>query len=230
MRRVATKSAWLVVTTAVVASVASAVPARADQGDTAKGGCYLLTAEQLAATNGQNEGNFVGMAAMQHADGTPSSGTVTCWIDINGAEVRSSEMTFRNPPGFASKQVNFSAGPGDTVAVCEQVTFDDGSGWVGPDGSNPDCPAATGAAIPPQVVVDILTSADQTLVDPVGCPVLQRLAGDYGPLTIDPDGDVYIADPLGLGVNPIHDCPPFGPGDDFDAVVVDTYTSLPRLL
>jgi hypothetical protein len=43
------------------------------------------------------------------------------------------------------------------------------------------------------------------------CPVLSHLAGNYpGGLSIHPDGDVYVPDPLGLGLNPVYDCPPVG--------------------
>jgi hypothetical protein len=125
-----------------------------------------------------------------------------------------------------SAQISFAAGDTDAVALCQQVTFDDGSTWVGPDGTNPDCPAATVAGPPiiDQVValVEAILNAVQAIadrfaqqfVDPVVCPIFIALGtiaggGILGVLRINADGDVYVANVTGIGYTREYDCPPY---------------------
>jgi hypothetical protein len=54
------------------------------------------------------------------------------------------------------------------------------------------------------------------IIDPTVCPQLQQIGsvtggGFAGVLWIASDGDVYVANPLGIGgLNPVYDCPPYG--------------------
>jgi len=57
---------------------------------------------------------------------------------------------------------------------------------------------------------DIWTDCLFEYGDTFVCPELVAQAGDYGPVVVKPDGDVYVADPLVTGLNPLYDCPPYG--------------------
>jgi hypothetical protein len=70
--------------------------------------------------------------------------------------------------------------------------------------------------MPPRIVTDILDIVDGdiyhayvSVIDPLVCPKLVGLAGTYGPVTIAPDGDVDVPDPLDLWDGPMYDCPPY---------------------
>jgi len=188
--------------------------AHADQGDTLKGGCHFSTNQQQTVTNGQNQGVIADLSASQEATGAPSGATVKCWINVNGAKAPGTEI---DASGLGVQQneaqITFAAGDTDAVALCQQVIFDDGSSWVGADGTNPDCPAAMSTQIPPQVVIDAINNLFVTVIDPTICPVLIQLGqltggGVPGVLTIGPDGDVNVIDPLGI-LDPVEDCPPY---------------------
>jgi hypothetical protein len=213
--KTAQKVALTALAGSVMALVAPMTVANADQGDTLKGGCHFSTNQQQTATNGQNEGAIADLSVSQEASGGPSGATVKCWIDVNGVEAPGTEISASgNGVQQASAQISFAAGDTDAVALCQQVSFDDGSTWVGPDGTNPDCPAAIETQIPPQVVIDAINNLFVTVIDPAICPELITLGqltggGVAGVVTIGPDGDVNVADPLALGLNPVEDCPPY---------------------
>ncbi|MDQ1537623.1 MAG: hypothetical protein QOE58_2016, partial [Actinomycetota bacterium] len=71
------------------------------------------------------------------------------------------------------------------------------------------CTPATALQVPPQVVYDTLNGVFINTIDPTLCPILKAHAGNYGPFTIESDGDVTGPDPLNLGLNPYDDCPPY---------------------
>jgi len=52
----------------------------------------------------------------------------------------------------------------------------------------------------------------QNVIDPTVCPVFTEYDGSYaGVVTVGPNGDIYVIDPLDLnGGAPIYDCPPYG--------------------
>jgi len=135
---------------AITALVGPAIAASADQGDTVKGGCGFNATQNAILTNGQNEGLIYDASETQEATGTPSGATVQCWIDVNGIEGPATRIS---ASGFAtqssSKQISYYAGTTDTVTLCQQVTFDDGATWLGPDGTNPDCRVVIGPPQPP---------------------------------------------------------------------------------
>jgi hypothetical protein len=218
--RTAKKAALGALAATVMAMVTPMTAASADQGDTLKGGCSFSTNRQAQVTNGQNQGVISDLSLSQEASGGPSGATVQCWIDVNGVEAPGSRISASgNGVQANSAQITFAAGDTDAISECEQVTFDDGSTWVGADGTNPDCPAATTTQIPPQVVIDtlntVIDAANAVLiadVDPVICPILKNNLGGQtvGPLEINADGDVIVNDPVGL-VGKVYDCPPYDP-------------------
>jgi hypothetical protein len=203
--RTAKKAALGALAATVMAMVTPMTAASADQGDTLKGGCSFDTNEQAQVTNGQNQGVIADLSVSQEASGGPSGATVQCWIDVNGVEAPGTRISASgNGVQANSAQITFAASETDAVSECEQVTFDDGSTWVGADGTNPDCPAATQTQIPPQVVIDTINSvlALTDALNPILCPIFASLGPQDigGVITISSDGSLVIADPVGLVV------------------------------
>jgi len=224
--KTAKKAALGALAATVMAMVTPMTSASADQGDTLKGGCGFNTDENAVATNGQNQGVIYVVALSQEASGTPSTATVDCWIDVNGVEQPGTRITATGNGVIANQgQITFSAVDGDTINECQKVVFADGSTWTAKDGNvGTDCPAATSIDIPPPVVFDTLDTVFEALqgvldavngvlistVDPVVCPVLKSLAGNYGPVEINSEGDVIVNDGLDL-IGKVYDCPPYDP-------------------
>jgi hypothetical protein len=214
---------------ALLGSVAAAVlvmglpmtSASADAGDAISGGCSFNTDANQTATQGQNNGAIEVTAFMQTSAKTPDAGaSVDCKIQVNGVDAPGTEIDVAaNAVGLVQGQAQISFDDqGGTLpsALCEKDNWGDGdtSGWV--------CQGSTEIQIPPQQVIDALDGLFATLdqleidnVDPVVCPVLKTIGaaiggGVPGVLEIRADGDVYVADPLALGLNPVWDCPPYG--------------------
>jgi len=179
------------------------VAAHAAAHDLILGGCGW---EFEPSTSGATtwEGVIHDASATTDATGLPTAATVTCWAIVNGTEAPGTRFSYS---GFGVQsgvdRVSFTAAEGDWVDLCEQVTFADGTTQLHGGCGDPNF------YLPPQAVIDVLDIVFNDL-DPLDCPALARLAGTYGPVTIAPDGDVYVADPLDLGLNPIYDCPPYG--------------------
>jgi hypothetical protein len=202
---------------ATVISLVAPLTASADQGDTLHGGCFLLTAEQQALTNGATEGNFSGLAIAQHADATPAGASVSCWIDVNGAEAYGTRLDFRAGGASANRHVSFNANPSDTVSVCMQVWFDDGSAWTGADGTNPDCAndsdasaagaeVGTGAANSSSGVIWTGVDVNRTV-----CPLLVTArqvtgGGVGGVLVIGPGGSIFLNNPISRTSTIVYTC------------------------
>jgi hypothetical protein len=177
-----------------VALLTPMTSASADQGDTLKGGCGV-------------NANVIYVAAFsQEASGTPSTATVSCWIDVDGVEQPDTRLTSTaNGLVAGERQIVYTAAESGVARVCQQVTFADGSTWTARDGNvGTDCqPAATVA----------VTSPDS--FDSVLCPLFIALyaetdGGILGVLRIHSDGDLYVAQPLGVGYIRVYDCPPHG--------------------
>jgi hypothetical protein len=195
-------------TLAILGAVSPAASANA-AGDTTHGGCFFNTDENALATNGQNQGVIGDLSATTDPSGAPTGATVTCWIEVNGVEAPLTRHSYSGTGVQAgTDQITFTASDTDTVTECMTVTYADGT--TEPE----DCPGATTLVIPPQQVTDLLNDLFINTIDPIVCPVLIQLGqalggGVPGVLEIGPDGDVSIADPLGLGLNPVYDCPPY---------------------
>jgi hypothetical protein len=135
----------------------------------------------------------------------PIDATVYCRVEINGVAAPGTTFGYTGARGLeaGANQVSFSAAPSDIIVLDERVVYADGSdtGW---DFQCGDC-----FSFPPdEVIADI--DLVFSYIEPQVCPILATHAGTYGPITIGPDGDVYVPDPTGLGLNPIENCPPYG--------------------
>ncbi|MDQ1700520.1 MAG: hypothetical protein QOG34_2383 [Frankiaceae bacterium] len=204
----------------LASAVVVAVPSSAATTHNIRGGCGYDSVEVTPA------GGYTGLmyevsATTVGGVGTaPIGATVTCWITVNGTEAPGTRHTYGdlNGPGVqaGADRISFTAQPHDFVNECQSVVYADNTT------SDPDfdCPAIAPIGFPPQPILDLantIVRVAQSAVcnDERGevcallCPQLQRLAGDYGPLTIAPDGDVVVVDQYDVGYNPVFDCPPY---------------------
>jgi hypothetical protein len=143
--------------------------AGADQGDTLRGGCGFDASQDATVTNGQNVGVIYVTATSQEASGVPSTATVNCWMDVNGVEQPGTRITVTGNGAIAGQQqISFTAGDGDTITECQQVSFADGSTWAAADGNvGVDC--TSGNVIqPPQQVRDLVRELGD--LDGAYCP------------------------------------------------------------
>jgi hypothetical protein len=172
--------------------------AHAAAHDLLLGGCGTTAEPDL---DGRYSGVMYDHSVTTDPTGRPTYATVSCWVQVDFAEVPGTRSTYS---GFGvqtgAHPVSFSAGVGDTIEYCESVVFADGT-------TGPEYPCGDqNLTVPPptvSAVLEIVLSDTESVV----CPTLAGLAGVYGPVTIGPDGDVYVPDPLGLGTNPVFDCP-----------------------
>ena len=196
-------------------AVAGFVPAASANaaGDLIQGGCGFITDDVGTLNGGNIEGVIYDASATLGPTGVPTGATVECWVAVNGVKQDSTDLV---ATGFGvqanAKQISFATSAGDIIEEIQCVTY--------ADGTTEPCtgPCTCDAQIPPQGVIDLYdaVSADvnrdkDAVVDPVVCPLLVKLAGSYGPVTIAPDGDVYVPDPLDLFGGPVYDCPPYSP-------------------
>jgi WD40 repeat protein len=195
---------------AICLTVAVAPPAAADSPDHTFGGCSFQTENPLGGPT--NTGVISAAAATFRPDGTPIDATVSCKIRVNLVDAPGTEL---DVPGFGTqvdaRPISFSANDGDIVALCQRTAYADGTvnDW--------SCPTAITLQVPPQEIIDdinflfgVVNNITIWDVDWRLCPVLAAHPGTYGPITIGPDGDVYVPDPLGLFIGPTYDCPPYG--------------------
>ena len=209
--KTAKKAAFGALAATVMALFGPVTAAQADNpGDTLTGGCGFNTDENQVATNGQNEGViYVAALSQDGSPQTPSGATVSCWIEVNGAQATPTLTTHGTGAIVNAAQISFTAVDGDQITECQQVTFDDGSPWVGPGGGNPDCPAATTVTFPPPVVQGLIDTVIATVntvlaltdaINPIICPIFAALGPQNiaGIVTIAADGSLVIADPVGL--------------------------------
>jgi len=203
MRSTMTRVVLIGVATSAMA-VGLAPAASAAGGDTIHGGCFFDTDQQAVVTNGAYTGVIGDKSLTQDASGLPADATVSCQIQVNGFPAPGTTFSYSGAGAQAGvDRVSYAAAGTDWVALCQRVVYSDGTdtGW--------GCLSPCECQLPPQVIIDLLNSTFAVL-DAQVCPVLVAAAGTYGPVTITPDGDVYVADPIGLGLNPLYDCPPYG--------------------
>jgi hypothetical protein len=188
--------------------------AEAASSNVMHGGCFYDTDENDLVTGGQNVGVIGDLSVTTDSTGAPTDATVTCWVEVNYVEAPHTRFSYS---GFGvqagTDRISFTAEPWDLVRECQSVAYVDGT-------SEPaTCDPPVFIQLPPticegcsilEIVFDALNNVFITYVDPVVCPVLVSLAGTYpGGVTIAPDGDVFVPDPLGLQPNPVYDCPPY---------------------
>jgi hypothetical protein len=192
-------------TVAAVGLVMSTVPAASASaaGDSIVRGCFVISDGNGAATGDQQLGVIGDVSVTTDSSGAPTSATVTCWIDVNGLEAPGTRFSYSGTGVQAgADQISYAASGEDAVALCQEVVYADGS-----------TDAAACGALRPILPLPIQCDLDWCVfypLDSVLCPQLKNLVGEYGPITIAPDGDVYIPDPLGLQIDPFWDCPPYG--------------------
>ena len=200
--------------------------AHADAPDVVHGGCHFAASPNAA---GDAYSGVIGDASVTTtgaATPAPIGATVTCWIEVDGVTAPGTTHSYGDGTTAAqagADVVSFAANDTDAIFGCQSTTFADSTTQVdcpvGSNGGGGSCPGGGGGSvqIPPQTLEDLLTVLIQDVnecvfaaaVDPVVCPELVKLAGDYGAVTIGPDGDVSVLDPFGLGVSSIYDCPPY---------------------
>jgi len=195
------------------AAIEPVTPASAAFGsDSHTGGCFYNTVGNDTVTGDRNVGEIGDLSVTTDAAGAATFATVSCWIVVNDVEAPGTRITTSgNGVQAAASLISFAASDGDIVAMCEQYAYADGT-------TERVCGGLPEQPFPPEWVLYVINAvngdvlaAEVAYVDPVVCPVLVQLAGSYpGGVTIGPDGDTYLPDPLGLGVNPFWDCPPYG--------------------
>jgi len=185
--------------------VVCAPVAYASPSYTISGGCFFDTSSQAPVTNGDYVGGIGDLSVTQDkATQLPVSATVSCKIAINGLDgpiFSSSDIA----PGVqvGADQVSFTASDTDVVQLCQKVEYNGLNGFE----TDPwDCQAQTTLPFPPPVVYDAINDLMRTL-EPLTCATFAGLAGDYGGVIIESDGDVIVS---ALGNEPINDCPPYG--------------------
>lgn len=200
----------LLVTLAIAAASVGAPAAHAAGADTIHGGCFFDTDEQAIVTSGQNVGVIGDYSVTQDPSGLPTDATVTCSIIVNGVEAPGTRFSYSGA-GVQNgvDRISYTAADTDWVDICQSVTFADGT-------TQTECPPWSDPSFPPQFVIDLLNGVFDAVnaaivgyVDPAVCPELVAAAGSYGPITIEPDGDVFVPDPVGLFDGPLYDCPPY---------------------
>ncbi|MDQ1686431.1 MAG: hypothetical protein QOC82_3168 [Frankiaceae bacterium] len=191
----------------VVTTLFGVMPsAHANGSDTLRGGCYYDTVDKPVGDTTEYDGVVGDYSVTTDSDGLPIGATVTCWLEVNGIEAPGTRFDYSGDGvQFGSHPASYHAEVDDQVDECRTIAYADGT-------TDPaTCFIATTVKIPPECECSILELVLAAL-DSAACPQLVGLAGTYpAGVTIEPDGDVYIPDPLSLGLNPVYDCPPYLP-------------------
>jgi hypothetical protein len=176
-------------------------------GDEIHGGCYLLVVEDPTIPD-QYNGEIGTASVTTNPSLQPYAADVTCHVEVNGVAPANSSGSFSGGSvQLGSTPVAFKAADTARVTLCEDVIY-----WWDGTTQPKVCTVVDSARL--FLATATLESLELQFVDPVACPILltvgqATVGGVPGVLEIRPDGDVYVADPLGLGVNPIYDCPPY---------------------
>ena len=201
----------------LVAATLTGPAVHAASTDVIHGGCTFVSATSDAATGGANVGVIGDLSVTTTGDPTPApiGAVVTCWITVNGVTAPGTTNSYGDVPGLDGVQagahpISYIAGPTDEIALCTSVVFAD-------DSTTSSCSPGFDVV---QWIDDLLIWGPgpcggdlvTQCLDAAGCPVLASMTGDYpGGVSIQPDGDVDVPDPLGLGLDPVYDCPPYVP-------------------
>ena len=202
-----------VMASATVTAVAPA--AGAAGGDTIQGGCFFITDEVVATyeTGGNTIAVIGDQSSTRDANGLPTDATVSCQIRFDDVPAPGTTFSYS---GIGVQQgvdtASYAIPPLSQETYCQRVVYADGTdtGWNCTPPFSCECPPPADFVY---AIHTLLASVKELLppyVDPTVCPVLAAIAGSYGPVTIKPDGDVYVLDPLAPRLNPVYDCPPYG--------------------
>jgi hypothetical protein len=206
--RTTVKAAWAATAVTFLTLVAAAAPASANAtGDRTRGGCFFDTDENDFLTSDVHDGVIGDLSVTTDPAGLPTGATVTCYLEVSGVEAPGTRFTYSGTGVQAGiHRITFTDPVYDNVDECEQVTYADGT-------TEPlFCPPIDSIQFPPQFIFDALDEA-KALLAPIVCPVLVSLgeATDgriAGAIRIDPDGDLYLAKPIGPAYYRVYDCPP----------------------
>ena len=183
-----------------------ALGAPAAQADDPQFACNFRAVQQQDATGQNFEGAAFGYVA-HPGDGTA---TIRCFIAVNDSEVTSTPESTPTPAGVSATagRLTYFAGETDVVTFHAEVCTSHGCFVHDYE--------TVRQQIPPQEVIDLLISVIDTIdailigiekdvIDPIVCPILIGLEGDYAPLpiVINDQGDVFIAGEA------FWDCPPY---------------------
>jgi len=163
-------------------------------GDAVTGGCFLAAVKGGLLTSGSFSGVLGDASVTRGANGLPVAATVSCKVVVNGVTVVG-PTAFGGAAGVEAgvNQIAYTAFKGDLVALCESV-----------DGSAFTCQAVAEINAPPPVVTDLVDTVSG-IVDPIVCPILVSLAGNYAVVVIRTDGDIDLVIPSVR----LYDCPPY---------------------
>lgn len=169
------------------------------------GGCDAQVTADSTAGQDMYSGMLRALAVVYSGDPArnPVSATIRCEVRVNGAPASGGVLTASGTTVLAgAAAVTYAASETQFVQVCETVDF--------PGFTTQSCHGVAPVQLPPQEITDafdnavaIVESLVVDFVDPVVCSVLPQLAGVTDPVTVEPDGDVYL-----LG-DPIWECPPY---------------------
>ncbi len=147
---------------------------------------------------------YAAVGVFSYAHGNVVTARVTCEIRVNGVPQVSASGAGAGLVAFAAP-VTYEADVTDVVSLCTIVDY-----TSDPTPTSVACPEATTTRLPPQETIDLLSyvlgwvnGAVVGYVDPAACAAFQALAPGHGPVSITPEGDVYV------GGEYFWDCPPY---------------------
>jgi len=160
----------IVLTTVAVAATMLVTPvAHADNGDVMHGGCFI-DSTAVPPPYGSAYAGVIGDQSVSTTGEPPApiGATVTCWLEVNGVDVTGTRHTYGD--GTSAVQsgtdpVTYTAGPNDTVALCESDDFADGTSAINCFALGDDI------QVPPQFVLDLTQYLLGNYLDPVLCKV-----------------------------------------------------------
>lgn len=156
------------------------------------GGCSFAAFQ--SAVPGWHSGEM-DLAAVVYSptSGNPVSATITCVIRVNGVPQPGAMLAASGTVVVAGASViTYEAAPADVVQLCETVDY------TGPGDTTPTedvCHDIVPLEFPPPCCMDP--------IDPPICVVLAPLQGTYGPVLVEPEGDVHVNGEVQF------DCPPY---------------------
>jgi len=165
----------------VLAAGALALNAPAAIADDPAFDCGFDSSQQEDVTGQNYEGAIYGYIV--HGDGS-----LRCYITVNGTDV-GADVTVA-APGAGAKRISFSAGATDSVKLCWTVTTS--------HGTTNGCAESTHTQFPPEAFYDALDTVIDAVngvlvqIDPTICPIIGQGAGTHGPITIAPNGNIYV--------------------------------------
>lgn len=174
---------------ALAAGLATPAPAAVASHETAYCG---FTAGSLAVTTPEQvEGTAYGYVV---APGDLVS--IRCEVRVNGAAVSATPTSAVTPTvAVVAGHVGFDTSQAVTIELCAVYTT--------AHGTRTGCRDLTRQQVPPQEVFDAVDAATGA-VDAATCATIGELAPDAGPVSVDPEGDVYVFGDRQW------DCPPYG--------------------